>query len=167
MASRTYTVSGKNLTIIAGPVTLVFINPGAGVGIRLLRAWCGQRGSPTSQNLTIQLSTQVTAFPTLVSATPATHHVGPGTPPVSLITGATNGAAGTSGVNASAEGAGAKTVILPDSFNVLNGWLYVPTPVDEPIELAAGIASGLGLVLDGTASTLTGWSFGMTFAELA
>jgi hypothetical protein len=167
VASRTYTLSGKNLTIIAGPVTLAFINPSANVGLRLLRAWCSQRGSQASQNLNIQLSTQVTAFPTLVSATPATHHVGPGTPPVSTFTGATNGAAGTCGVNASAEGAGAKTIILPDAFNVLNGWLYVPTPADEPIELAAGIASGLGLVLDGTALTLTGWTWGLTFAELA
>lgn len=166
MSSRTYTVAGKNLTIIAGPVTLVFINPSASVGIRLLRAWVGQRGSPASQNLGIQLSTQVTAFPTLVGATPASHHIGPGTPPISAIVSGTAGAAGTSGVNASAEGAGAKTVILPDSFNVLNGWLYVPTPVDEPIELAAGVSSGLGLVLDGTALTLTGFSFGITFAEI-
>lgn len=167
MASRTYTISGQNLTIIAGPVTVVFINPGANVGIRVVRAWAGQLGTPTSQNLGIQLSTQVTAFPTVVSATPRTHHVGPGTPPISLITGATNGAAGTCGVNASAEGAGAKTVIVPDSFNVLNGWLYVPTPPDEPIELAAGISSGLGLVIQGTASTLTGWSFGISYIELA
>lgn len=167
MASRTYTLSGKNLTIIAGPVTLAFINPSANVGIRLLRAWCSQRGSQASQNLNIQLSTQVTAFPTLVGATPASHHVGPGTPPISAIVSGTAGAAGTCGVNASAEGAGAKTIILPDAFNVLNGWLYVPTPNDEPIELAAGIASGLGLVLDGTALTLTGWTWGLTFAELA
>lgn len=166
MASRTYTVSGSNLTVIAN-ATLVFINPSANVGIRLVRAWAGQRGTLTSQNLGIQLSTQVTAFPTLVGATPASHHLGPGTPPISAIVSGTAGAAGTSGVNASAEGAGAKTIIIPDSFNNQNGWLYVPTPPDEPIELAAGLASGLGLVLQGTPGTLSGWSFGITFIELA
>lgn len=155
-----------NLTVLAN-ATLVFINPSANVGIRVLRVWCGQRGSLTSQNLGIQLSTQVSAFPTLVSAVPASHHIGPGTPPISAIVGGTVGAAGTSGVNASVEGAGAKTVIVPDSFNNQNGWLYVPTPVDEPIEIAAGVTSGLGLVLQGTPNLLTGWSAGITFAELA
>lgn len=166
MASRTYTVSGSNLTVIAN-ATLVFLNPSANVGVRLLRAWCSQAGTLTSQNLGIKIITQVSVFPTVVSATPTTHHLGPGTPPVSVITGATNGAAGTCGVNASANGAGTATIVIPDSFNNQNGWLYIPTPPDEPIEVAAGAASGLGLQLIGTPGTLTGWSMGFTFAEIA
>lgn len=164
--ARTYTVGMSNLTVIAN-ATLVFVNPSANVGIRLIRAWCSQAGTLTSQNLGVKIFTQVTAFPTLVSATPATHHLGPGTPPVSAITGNTTGAAGTSGVNASANGAGTQTIVIPDSFNNQNGWLYVPTPTDEPIELAAGVASGLGLGIIGTPGTLTGWSAAITFAELA
>lgn len=166
MASRTYTVSGSNLTVIAN-ATLVFINPSANVGVRLLRAWCSQLGSPASQNLGVKIFTQVTAFPTLVSATPANHHLGGGTPPVSAITGNTTGAAGTSGVNASANGAGTQTIVIADSFNVLNGWLYVPTPPDELIEADAGIASGIGLGIIGTPLTLTGWSMGITYHEIA
>lgn len=162
--SRTYTVSGSNLTVIAN-ATLVFINPSSTVGFVVLRAWCGQRGTLTSQNLGVQLSTQVTAFPTLVSATPVSHHWNISSPVASGIVGGTAGAAGTSGVNASAEGAGAKTIIIADSFNNQNGWLYVPTPPDEQIRIDAGISSGFGLVLQGTPTTLTGWSFGVTFSE--
>lgn len=166
MASRTYTVGGSNLTVIAN-ATLVFINPSANVGIRLLRAWCSQAGTLTSQNLGVKLFTQVSVFPTVVGATPTTHHLGPGTAPISAIVSGTAGAAGTCGVNASANGAGTQTIVIPDSFNNQNGWLYVPTPVDEPIELAAGVASGLGIGIIGTPGTLTGWSMGITFAELA
>ncbi len=166
MASRTYTVGMSNLTVIAN-ATLVFINPSANVGVRLLRAWCSQLGSPTSQNLGVKIFTQITAFPTVVGATPATHHLGPGTAPISAIVSGTAGAAGTCGVNASANGAGTQTIVIPDSFNVLNGWLYIPTPVDEPIEAAAGVASGIGMAIIGTPATLTGWSAGITFAELA
>jgi hypothetical protein len=82
-----------------------------------------------------------------------------------LLPGGTAGAAGTSGVNASAEGAGAKTVILDDSFNVLNGWLWLPTP-RETIVIPASSASGFGLYLPVAPATLTNWAFGVTFAEV-
>ena len=84
---------------------------------------------------------------------------------MSAITGGTAGAAGTSGINASAEGAGAKTVVIPDAFNVLNGWLWVPTP-KETIVMNASAASGLGLHFPAAPTTLTSWNGGICFAEL-
>jgi hypothetical protein len=158
----TYIVSGAGLTLANQAVTLVFINPGTTQSIAILRAWCGQSGSATSAQQRVQLNTQVTAFPTLVSATPAKTSI---IDPVSVIVGGTAGAAGTSGVNASAEGAGSKTVLLADAFNVLNGWLWVPTP-DEVIVMNAGAAAGFGLHLPTAPTSLTLWSFGVVYKEL-
>lgn len=159
-SDRVFTVPGDNITIVGG-ATLVFINPDTDVGIEILRCWAGQDGTETSEQQRIRLVTQVTAFPTLTSLTPVPHLLGA----VSRIIGGTAGAAGTSGIDASAEGAGAKTVIIADGFNNLNGYLWLATP-EERIILRAGASSGFGLQLASTPATLVGWSFGVTFAEL-
>jgi len=158
-----YTVSGGGITI-AGASTLVFINPAAAPkpNLEFLRFWIGQSQNATSAQQRAQLETQVTAFPTLTSATPAAlKRAGP----VSNIVGGTAGAAGTAGIDASAEGAGAKTQILDDAFNVLNGWLHVPTP-KETIVMPASSASGLGLFLPVAPAQLDNWAFGATYAEV-
>jgi hypothetical protein len=118
---------------------------------------------PRHWQIAVQLSTQVTAFPTLVSATPAKHSL---SDPTANMTGNTTGAAGTCGVNASGEGAGAKTVILSDVFSNLNGWLYIPTEQERP-SINANAASGFGLHLPVAPGTLTGWYWGVTYRELA
>lgn len=160
--SREYILSGTNLTLANAAVTLGFINPGATASIEILRAWVSQSGTTTQAMVRVQMNTQVSVFPTLVSATPAKLKL---SDPVSLIVGGTAGAAGTCGINASAEGAGAKTVITPDTFNNLAGWLWVPTPA-ETIVLNAGAASGFGLHLPAAPASLTGWNFGIVFREI-
>lgn len=159
---REFIVSAGGITV-AGATTLVFINPIAApnMNLEILRNWIGQSANATSAQQRAQLETQVTAFPTLTSTTPAKVKRADA---VSVITGNTTGAAGTCGTNASAEGAGSKTAILDDTFNVLNGWLNVPTP-DEKIVMPASSASGYGLFLPVIPSTLTNWAFGVTFAE--
>lgn len=160
--AREYSVSQAGATLANQAVTLAFINPLAGTVFEVLRAWVGQSANATSAQQRVQLNTQVTAFPTLVSATPAKLKTGD---PASGIVGGTAGAAGTAGTNASAEGAGAKTVIWPDAFNVLNGWLWVPTP-REVIGVQAAAAAGFGLHLPVAPTTLTNWTFGVIFSEL-
>ena len=121
----TYVLPGTNMTLANQAVSLLFINPGVDATLEILRCWCSQAANATSAQQRVQLNTQVTAFPTLVTIDPEP------TAPIdqaSTIVGGTAGAAGTSGKNASAEGAGAKTIIQPDAFNVLNGWLWVATP---------------------------------------
>lgn len=158
-----FTVTGEGVTV-AGATTLVFINPAAApnVNLEIMRCWVGQSANATSAQQRIQLETQVTAFPTLTSATPAKLKRASA---VSVITGGTAGAAGTAGINASAEGAGGKTSIFGDAFNVLNGWLWVPTP-RETIVMPAGSASGFGLFFPVAPATLTGWTFGVNYAEV-
>lgn len=160
--SREYSVSAAAVTLANQAVTLAFVNPGTTASLEFLRAWVSQAANATSAQQRIQLSSQVTAFPTLTSATPTKQKL---SDPASAITGGTAGAAGTSGINASAEGAGAKTVLYPDSFNVLNGWMWVPTP-PESLIMNASAAAGLGLHFPAAPTTLTSWSGGMTFREL-
>lgn len=160
--AREYMVGGGGLTLANQAVTLVFINPSTTVGFEVLRAWAGQTGTATSAQQRCQFNTQVTAFPTLTSATPSKTKFGD---PASGITGGTAGAAGTSGINASAEGAGTKTVILNDTFNNLNGHLWVPTP-RETVVMGANIASGFGYHLPVAPGSLSNWQCGVTFGEL-
>lgn len=163
--AREFTVGGGGLTLVNAVVTLIFVNPAASVNSNLefLRFWIGQSQNATSAQQRVQLETQVTAFPTLTAATPA--KLKRADPNVSIITGGTAGAAGTSGINASAEGAGGKTPIFDDAFNVLNGWLNVPTP-PETIVMPAGSSSGLGLYFPVAALTLGNWTFGLNFREV-
>lgn len=161
--AREFSVSAAGITI-AGATTLVFINPIAAPNINLefLRFWVGQSANATSAQQRVQLETQISVFPTLTTATPSKLKRAEA---VSTIVGGIAGAAGTAGINASAEGAGGKTAIFDDAFNVLNGWLHVPTPA-ETIIMPAGSVSGLGLFLPVAPTTLTNWAFGVNFREV-
>lgn len=164
--SREYIIPGARLTLANQAVTLAFFQAMTAApvtALEVLRAYVSQAANATSAQQSVQLNTQVSAFPTLTSQAPVKLKAGD---PVSLITGGTAGAAGTSGINASAEGAGAKTVIIPDSFNVLNGWLWVPTPAETIIETPQATAHGFGLHFPVAAATLTSWSFGLVLREL-
>lgn len=161
---REFSISAGGVSV-AGATTLVFVNPAGAPNpnLEFLRFWAGQSANATSAQQRIQLETQVTAFPTLTAATPA--KLKPSDPNASVITGGTAGAAGTAGTNASAEGAGTKTAVWDDAFNVLNGWLHVPTPPETRV-MPAGFASGLGLFFPVAPATLTNWAFGLVFREV-
>ena len=158
-----YSVGGGGITTVSAVVTLVFINPAAApnVNLEILRCWAGQAVNATSAQQRVQLETQVTAFPTLTGVTPAKLKRAEA---VSIIVSGAAGAAGTSGINASAEGAGAKTAIIDEAFNVLNGYLWVPTP-NETIVMPASSTSGFGLFFPVAPSVTTNWNFGVNFGE--
>lgn len=162
---REFSVGGDGLTLANQAVTLVFVNPAAAPSVNLafIRLWCSQQGSATSAQQRVQVETQASVFPTLVSATPKKTKLAD--PNASVITGGAAGAAGTAGINASAEGAGTKTPIWGDNFNVLNGYLWVATP-PESIVMPAGLAQGLGLFLPAAAASLTNWAAGANFREV-
>lgn len=160
-----YSLTGARVTILNAAQTLAWVNPIAASNKDLIfrRFWIGQTNNMAPINLACQLNTQVTAFPTVVSATPAKLSNVDG---ASVIVGGT-GAAGTSGTLASAEGAGAKTIVWPDQFNTNNGWLLIPTDY-EVIKIAAGSASGMGMYLataPGANPATTLWTFGLIWQE--
>lgn len=150
---------------VAGATTLNFINPSASpnVNIGYIRHWVGQSANVVSANQRIQLATQVTAFPTLTGATPRKTKLAD--PNVSVIVSGTAGAAGTCGINASAEGAGTKTSMWDDTFNVVNGFLRVNTPTEMEV-VPAGFASGVNLWFPTAPGTTSGWNWGECYAEL-
>lgn len=161
--AREYIVKGGNITVANQAVTLVIINPaGTGSTIEILRCWVSQHANATSAQQRIALGFKVTAFGTYTSATPEKIKLGD---PVSAITGGTAGAAGTSGINASAEGAGTLTLKYEDAFNVLNGWLWIPTPA-ETFMVQPGIGSAFVMQFPAAPTTLTGWNFGVEYREL-
>jgi hypothetical protein len=159
-----YSVTMQNQTIIAsGDLVIVHTDSTlatAGSNIRILRAWCSQNVTVTSQQLGIMLALQASAFGTYTSTTPTPHFIGG---KISGIVGGTTGAEGTAGTDASANAAGTKTPIVYDGFNNLNGWLWIPTP-EERIIVPPDTAVVLAMV--GTATTLTNWNAGITYEEL-
>jgi hypothetical protein len=158
-------ITSEGSATITGSTTMVFLNPAAApsVNIAMLRMWAGQSGSTTSAQQRIKLVSQVVGFPTgLTAVTP--QKVKRHDPAVSVLIGTNTGAAASSGTNATGEGTGAQTAILDDAFNVLNGWLHVPTP-SEVIVFPASSTSGFGMKFPTTPSSLTNWSFGVTFEE--
>ena len=163
--SREFTLGGDGLTLANQAVTLVNINPPAAptTNLELLRMWASQSGTATSAQYRIQHVTQVSAFPTLVSATPVPLKHGDAT--ASIVVGATTGAQGKTGINASAEGAGTKTVSWGDNFNNLNGYLWVPTP-RETVVAPAGSLSSFSLFLPAAPGSLTNWATGMNYGEI-
>ena len=71
MGHKVYTLTGDNLTVANAAVTLAFINPGAtGPDIKVLRISVSQAGTLVLRQR-VQIVTQPTSFPTLVSATPS------------------------------------------------------------------------------------------------
>jgi hypothetical protein len=159
-----YSVTMQNQTIIADS-EMVIIHTDSTLGtrastIRILRAWCSQNETETSQQLGIMLALQASAFGTYTSTTPTPHFVNG---PASTIVGGTTGAEATSGTDSSANAAGTRTPIIYDGFNNLNGWLWVPTPEER---LIVPTDTAIVLKMVGTATTLTGWNAGITFEEL-
>lgn len=165
--ARQYIVPMTNQTVANNsPVTLAFLQVPSTAPIvvcEFIRMFCSQSNSNSGVQQRIQISTQVSAFPTLTSTAPQKLVAGD---PASAISGGTGGAAGTSGTNASAEGAGTKTVVYGDAFNTLNGWLWVPTPFETILESSQSTAHGIGLALTSAPGTLTNWNAGMVFREL-
>ena len=160
-----YSISfGRGTTLLGstpGANTLLFINPKSDCGIEILRVWATQEDVNTSDQQPFQLVTQVTAFPTLTTFTPIRMDIGG---PISQIIGGTAGAAGTCGINASAEGAGAKTILFQGAFNILSGFLWVPAR--ERIILPRNAASGFGLYFPAAPATVANWSAGLVYEEL-
>lgn len=162
MARGTYIIPCSDVSVANQAVTLIFVNPGVDATLSIVRCYISQAANATSAQQRVQFVTQPTAFPTLTTIEPEKTSFLDG---VSTIVGGTAGAAGTCGINASAEGAGGKSILQPDAFNVLNGYLWVATPA-EVYEMNASIAEGFGLHFPAAPTTLTNWNAGLVYTEL-
>jgi hypothetical protein len=162
---REFNLSLPNASVANNnPVSLIMIMPVAapGTGVEILRAFVSQSANATSAQQRIEHTTQVAAFPTTATATsPAKTKQ---TDAAAVIVGATTIAAGKSGTNVTTEGAGTKTTIWSEAFNVLNGYLWVPTP-PETLVFPAGSLSAYDLQFPAAPAALTNWNFGIVFRE--
>jgi hypothetical protein len=141
---------------------LAWVNPAASpsASLRIIRCLWGQSSSAVSANLSTKMFSKITAFPTCTGTTPEPLHR---TGRISAIVSGGVGAAGTSGVLATA-GAGTETTIHADAPNNLNGWLWVPQLGDSYL-FDAGSTSGFGFSITSTPIALTGFSGGLYFNE--
>ena len=143
-----------NAVSVSTAITIVQVKAGSSRSLALLRAWCTQSNLTTSSQQRIQVLRK-TAAATVTSFTP-----------IKLAGGAptADAAGGTSatGTNASGEGTDGD-VLIPDTFNILNGWLWVPTPEERIVVPAAGIVALKFPAAPGAALTVTA---GFIFGEL-
>ena len=160
---REFSVSVGGFTV-AGATTLISVNPTSApnFNIEILRYWVGQSANATSAQQRIEIGRKASIFPTLTSVGPVSLKAAD--PNASIISGATTGAIGTCGYNASAEGAGTFTVQWDDAFNVLNGWLHVPTPPETRV-FPAGLGNSVALYFPVSPGTTTNWAAGLVYAE--
>jgi hypothetical protein len=159
---RTYSLTAENITV-AGATTLAYLHaPTSGIKeIEILRVEVGFTGDNTSRQHAIDLAQYASAYPTLTSKGPVALDI---SNPASSIVGGTAGAAGTSGINATAEGAGAKTVLYRGAMNSLTGYVWVPTP-DDRIVIPRNSGFGFGVRLAASPATLSGWHCTIVFGE--
>lgn len=155
MAGATVIASGEILTIRAATAWASRASM-----LQILRISCSQSGTATSQQLSVRWGLKASAFGTFTSTTPAPTAIGT---VASAIAGSTSNVASSAGTNASANGAGAFTVLGQEGFNNLNGFLWVPTP-EERIWVGPDLTFVVALV--GTPTTLTNWNASLTFQEM-
>lgn len=151
---RTYDVH-LIATAVTGAITLIQVKPGIS-SVVLLRAKVTQSNQTTSAMQRVAVGTS-TGAATVTSATPSPHDID------GAAAKAVGGTSAT-GTNASVEGTG-QSDIFEDSFNVLNGWLYVPTP-EERIEVPGGGGTFLYLRFPGAPGSSMTVDATLTFGEI-
>lgn len=139
---------------VSTAITLIQVKAGADTSLEIIRAWCSQENTDTSDQQEIQI-VRKTAAATVTSFTPIL---------LSPNYGAAKAVGGTAatGHTATVEGTDGD-IVYRDAFNLINGWLYVPTP-EERIKLAGGDTIGLKLTAAPGAST--NFTAGVIFGEI-
>ena len=149
---RVYSVRMDRVSVSTA-ITILQIKAGANP-LWLLRAWCAQSSLTTIAEQTIQINRKSGAA-TVTAFTPL--KVGSDADAAALAVGGT----AATGTNASAEGTDTD-VLYPDSFNILDGWLWLPVEEERIFVPPAGI---IGLKFPVAPSAMT-VSAGLIFGEL-
>lgn len=116
-----YVVLNKAVTI-ATAITIIQIKSGATTPLELLRVTLSQKGSTTSAQERIQILRK-TGAATVTSFTPLL--LDPGDSAAASV-----GGTAATGITGTAEGSDGD-VLVDEGFNVLNGWLWLPTPEER------------------------------------
>lgn len=151
-----YTV--RHSATVTTAITILQLKGGATAPFEVLRAWCNQKTSTTSNSTRIQLLRK-SAAATVTTGAIGTHVFKvPGAPDPSLALGTTS-----TGVIASAEGTDGD-VIRDDGFNDLSGWEWVRPAVGFLFVPAGGFIALK--FADAPTNNSQVWKFGMDIMEL-
>lgn len=148
---------------ISGAKSLLGMRPPASgcKEVAIWRAWIGFHENTTSAQLPIQIVRQAATLPTFVT-TNLNLAALDANAPANPFSAGTSAAAGTIGILASAEGGGTRTILVPDAFNVLNGWVWAAMPGGE-IVIPVNSADILSLYAPVATATADGWEFGIEY----
>lgn len=166
---REFVITAGNQSMTLGasnPIVCFTPSSAPSVNIECLRFWIGQFANATSAQQRVYMQTFGSSFPSTASVTP--NKLKSADPNASVLVGATYISFAGVGIQATSPGQGAVTVVHEDTFNVLNGWLQVPTPPETRIIPSPAVASGqpgFELCL-GTTATNTAWSYGLIYREV-
>jgi hypothetical protein len=115
----------------------------------VIRAWV-ECAATTAASATVQLIRQTTAG-TMTTLSPGPLPMRPNVPTAGMTAGHTATAEPTAG-----------DVLVHESFNVVNGWLWLPTPDEQIVIPAAGF---LGIKFSVAPASQT-WVYGMNLVEV-
>ena len=153
MLGRAYSVMMPPRAV-TGAITLVQLKAASTVVCQVVRAWCSQTNLTSSAMQQIEI-VRKTAAATVTSFTPLLMQPGD-------AAAASVGGTAATGINATVEGTDGD-ILYPDAFNVLTGWLWVPT-IEERIVVPPGGIIGVKLpVAPGSSMTTI---CGITFREI-
>lgn len=162
--SSIYVVTMANQTVIADSEMITIRAATAATSrasmLRIYRLTCSQAGTSTSQQLAVRWGMKASAFGTFTSTTPAPIVINS---VASGLAGSTSNAAASAGTDSSANGAGTLTVMGQEGFNNLNGFEKIFLPEDRP---TIGLDLSFVFQLQGTPTTLTGWSATLEYEEI-
>ena len=159
----TYRVLLDNQAVATAAVTLIFIRPAATRPLRIVRYGANFNGTATSTQIRYEFGTKASAYGTYTSKTPIVLDGSTGATAVTV--GGTAGAAGTSGVYATSEGAGTFTPIMSGAFNCVGGGLDEFLGEYSEMVLPAGSTSGFVLRFPANPVMVANWNAFMDFRE--
>lgn len=152
MGNRTYKV-GNGGVIISTAITIIQIKAGDANPFEITRATITQGLSELSTMESIQIIRKSLAA-TVTASTPILMD------PDDSASEAVGGTAAT-GITATAEGTDTD-ILVDESFNILNGWNYIPVPEERPRVIGGGIIALLFPVAPASAT----WRANIYFREL-
>lgn len=123
---RVYSIEHPNIAITSAVQSLIDFTAAATFTNTILRAWCGQKTNTTSAQQDIQIRRNSTTG-TNVTA-PTANPLETGMP---AFGGTVRGLCTTEGTPG--------TVMYPDSFNWVNGWIFLATQFDQIMVPGGGI----------------------------
>lgn len=163
---RIYNIVSSNATMVTAVNVLVGIYPvatppAAGSVLAINRVEITQGANATSAMVRAVLSARTGGDLTVATVTPRPAMYGGAASAIAGVAGAL--AAGKCGITGSVDTTPTYVDLVSATFNALNGWLWIPTPL-ERIFMVGAVAFIVRFLAD--PATLTGWNCTVNYEEI-